>query len=223
MTQGRIIPTGVEFMDRLSVTTTYTYLGEKMPYPETGAVLLVDLDGSRQEQLREDALDISDVLMDNGGIEVYAAETPRDQEKIWRVRRNVAEAFKAISPDQCLEDVVVPIAAITRLVPYLKTLSEKFDVLIPCYGHAGDGNLHVTVVKKTESSREAWEAALPRILEELYGTVYSLGGTISGEHGIGHKRKKYLPLVMEEAQIELMKRIKAAFDPDQILNPGKIF
>lgn len=223
MTKERIIPTGIEFMDRLSVATTHSYLGEKMAYPETGAVLLIELDGTNQEQLRDEAMAISNLLMENGVIEIYAAETPDTQEKIWKIRRNVAEAFKAIDPYQSLEDVVVPIANIPKLIPRLTELSEKYNVLIPCYGHAGDGNLHATVVKKTESSLEDWEETLPNVLADLYKVVFELGGTISGEHGIGHKRKKYLSLVLGQAEIELMKRIKLAFDPNQILNPGKIF
>jgi glycolate oxidase len=223
MTKGGIIPTGIEFMDRLSVTTTHKFLGEKMAYPETGAVLLIELDGTNQEQLFEEAMAVSDLLEANGSIEIYAAETPDMQEKIWKIRRNVAEAFKAIDPVQSLEDIVVPIANIPKLIPVLTELSQKYNVLIPCYGHAGDGNLHATIVKKAEDSLDYWKEILPKLLGELYKSVYDLGGTISGEHGIGHKRKKYLPLVMSEVEIELMKRIKLAFDPNNILNPGKMF
>lgn len=223
MTKAGVIPTGIEFMDRLSVATTHEYLGQQMAYPETNAVLLIELDGTDHEQLLNQAMAVSELLMENGVIEVYAAETPDNQEKIWKVRRNIAEAFKAISPVQSLEDIVVPIASIPKLVPHLSTLSEKYNVLIPCYGHAGDGNLHATVVKKQEETMERWAEILPRVLTELYQIVSDLGGTISGEHGIGHKRKKYLPLVMGQAEIDLMKRIKLAFDPKNLLNPGKIF
>lgn len=223
MTKGGIIPTGIEFMDRLSVTTTHKYLGEKMAYPETGAVLLIELDGANQEKLLEEAMAVSELLEENGALEIYAAETPDMQEKIWRIRRNIAEAFKAIDPVQSLEDIVVPIAAIPKLLPILSELSEKYNVLIPCYGHAGDGNLHATIVKKAEDTMENWKKTLPLVLVGLYQAVYALGGTISGEHGIGHKRKAYLPLVMSSTEIELMKRIKRAFDPGGILNPGKIF
>jgi glycolate oxidase len=223
MTQARLIPTGIEFMDRQSISTTHDYLGEKMPYPETNAALLIELDGSNPEQLRDEAMEVSEILMENGVIEVYAAETPDTQEKIWKVRRNIAEAFKAISPVQSLEDIVVPIAEIPRLIPFLQELQQKHDVLIPCYGHAGDGNLHATIVKKSETGMDVWRETLPKLLNELYSKVAELGGTISGEHGIGHKRKKYLPLVLSGTEIELMKKIKRAFDPNHILNPGKMF
>ena len=223
MTKGRLIPTGIEFMDRLSISTTHEYLGEKMPYPEANAALLIELDGTNPSQLRDEAMAVSEILMENGVIEVYAAETPDTQEKIWNVRRNIAEAFKAISPVQSLEDIVVPIAEIPKLIPFLTALQEKYDVLIPCYGHAGDGNLHATVVKKADTPLETWKESLPRLLTELYQQVFRLGGTISGEHGIGHKRKEYLPLVLGETEIQLMKKIKYAFDPKNLLNPGKMF
>ncbi len=96
-------------------------------------------------------------------------------------------------------------------------------MLFPCYGHAGDGNLHATVVKKPETPMEEWHEKLPRILEELYVAVAKLGGTVSGEHGIGSKRARYLPLVMDPVVIDLQRRIKKAFDPLNVLNPGKIF
>jgi glycolate oxidase len=142
---------------------------------------------------------------------------------MWHVRENIAEAFKAICPVQSLEDIVVPLAQIPELVEALEGLSEQYDVLIPCYGHAGDGNLHATPVKKPETPLDEWEEKLPALLSELYTLVYRLGGTLSGEHGVGSKRLAYLPLVMDETVIALQRRIKAAFDPNGILNPGKIF
>jgi len=142
---------------------------------------------------------------------------------MWRPRQEMAEALKAISPVQSLEDIVVPMAQIPDLMPELDRLSEDYDVVIPCYGHAGDGNLHATVVKKPETPMETWDEILPTILEELYGVVADLGGTISGEHGIGSKRARYLPLVMDSKLIALQRSIKQVFDPLTILNPGKIF
>jgi len=135
----------------------------------------------------------------------------------------MAEAFKAICPVQSIEDIVVPLANIPRLMPELERLAQRYHVLIPCYGHAADGNLHATVVKRPETPMEEWQAKLPAILTDLYKVVAQLGGTISGEHGIGSKRARYLPLVMDPALMALHRRIKQAFDPNGILNPGKIF
>jgi glycolate oxidase len=223
MTKTGIIPTGIEFMDKLSLDTTSEFLNEKKRHEDSGAVLIIEVDGNETELVREECLQIGELCLDHGALDAFVAEGPADQEKIWKVRRHVAEAFKAISPDQSLEDIVVPVNAIPLLIPRLHELSEKHEVLIPCYGHAGDGNLHATIVKKPETSMEVWRETLPAVLTDLYKVTRELGGTISGEHGIGHKRKAYLPLVLSEEEIEAMKRIKRALDPQNVLNPGKIF
>ena len=223
MNTMRIIPTGIEFMDKISLDTASEFLNEKKRYQDAGAVLIIELDGNDPDQVRDECLDIGELCLDHGALDAFVAEGPADQEKIWKVRRHAAEAFKAISPEQSLEDIVVPVSNIPKLIPLLEEISGKYNVIIPCYGHAGDGNMHATIVKKPEESMENWEKTLPLVLEELYKAVKKLGGTISGEHGIGHKRKKYLSLALGEAEIGIMKKIKQAFDPNNILNPGKIF
>jgi glycolate oxidase len=223
MTGGRLIPTSVEFMDRLAVETTYKYLEEEPPMPDIGAMLLIEVDGPNMEQVEAMCEPIVDLCLELGALDVYVGNTPANERRMWRVRENIAEAFKAICPVQSLEDIVVPLAQIPALVSRLEELSTQYDVLIPCYGHAGDGNLHATPVKKPETPLDEWEEKLPALLKDLYAEVYQLGGTISGEHGVGHKRIDYLPLVMDRTVIDLQRRIKAAFDPNYILNPGKIF
>jgi glycolate oxidase len=223
MTQGRIIPTSVEFMDRLSVETTYRYLEERPPHPNIGAMLLIEVDGPNDEQVEAIYDPIIDLCLELGALDVYVGNTPANERRMWHVRENIAEAFKAICPVQSLEDIVVPMAQIPELIPALEAISARYDVLIPCYGHAGDGNLHATVVKRPETSMVEWHEKLPAVLVDLYQAVARLGGTISGEHGLGSKRASYLPLVMDETLIALQRRIKQAFDPNNILNPGKIF
>lgn len=223
MTQMRIIPTGIEFMDKVSLDTTCDFLNDKKRHEDAGAVLIIELDGNDDEQVREQCLDIGELCLDHGALDAFVAEGPADQEKIWKVRRHAAEAFKAISPEQSLEDIVVPVSSIPKLIPVLEELSNKHNVIIPCYGHAGDGNMHATVVKKPEQSLDEWKKTLPAVLTDLYVAVKELGGTISGEHGIGHKRKDFMPLVLGEAEINSMVSIKKALDPNNVLNPGKMF
>jgi len=223
MTQGRIIPTSVEFMDALSVKTAYEYIGERPPHPNIGAMLLIEVDGNSEEQVETEYNAIIDLCLDLGALDIYVGNTISTERKMWRVRQEMADAFKAICPIQSLEDIVVPMAQIPDLMPELERLSQKYDVLIPCYGHAGDGNVHATVIKKPEAPLKEWQEKLPKILEELYVAVARLGGTLSGEHGIGSKRSRYLPLVLDPVVIELQRRIKKTFDPLNILNPGKIF
>jgi glycolate oxidase len=223
MTRGRVIPTSVEFMDRLSVETTYRYLEERPPHPNIGAMLLIEVDGPNDEQVEAVYDPIIDLCLELGALDVYVGNTPANERRMWHVRENIAEAFKAICPVQSLEDIVVPLSEIPDLMPALEQIGQKYDVLVPCYGHAGDGNLHATVVKKPETAMDEWHEKLPAILIDLYREVARLGGTISGEHGVGSKRASYLPLVMDPTLIALQRRIKQVFDPNNILNPGKIF
>ena len=224
ITRTRSMPTGIEFMDRLSLDISCNHLGESMKhYQDAGAILIVELDGKSAEVIRDECLAMGDLCLEQGAIDAFIAESPSDQARIWNVREHVAEAIKALSQAQTLEDVVVPISNIPKLSEVLKSLSQKHNLLIPCYGHAGDGNLHATIVKKDDMPFEVWQEKLPEILEELYRAVEKLGGTISGEHGIGHKRKQFLPLVMDKTVIAAMKSIKGVFDPNLILNPGKLW
>jgi len=223
MTKVGIIPTSIEFMDRLSVQTSCQYLNEHLPYQKAGAMLLIEVDGNREDVVSDDAETIGELCLENGAIEVYVADNYTTQERIWSVRRNIAEAFKVVSPHQSLEDIVVPIAAIPDLMPELDRISKKYDIQIPCYGHAGDGNLHATLVKNPQSTMEEWYEVETKSLKELYKATKDLGGTISGEHGIGSKRKDFMRIVTSKAEMDLIRRIKKAFDPNCIMNPGKIF
>jgi glycolate oxidase len=223
MTEGRLVPASVEFMDGLSVATVYRFLGESPPRPDIAAMLLLEVDGSDAEQVEREMVTVAELCTAAGALDVYVGNTPETERRMWRPRQNLFEAFKVVSPVHSLEDVVVPLAQIPALMPELERLAAKYGVLIPCYGHAGDGNLHATPVKKPETPLGRWQAQLPALLTELYEAVARLGGTISGEHGVGAKRAAYLPLVLDPAVIALQRRIKAAFDPHNILNPGKIF
>lgn len=223
MTNGKIIPTSIEFMDELSFKTSCEYLNEKLPYQEANAMLLIELDGDNMAVIEDQYETIGELCMKNGAIEVYVADNATTIERVWRIRRNIAEAWKLVSPHQSLEDVVVPVSEIPTFMDRLADLQKKYDVSIPCYGHAGDGNLHVTPVKNPDWTLEKWYDTLHELLPEMYKMVAALGGTISGEHGIGHKRKDYIHIVLSDREIEFMKKIKKAFDPNLILNPGKIF
>ncbi len=223
MTNGRIIPTAVEFMDKSSVHAACDYLNEHLPYEEAGAMLLIEVDGNSYQQVEYEYETIGELCLEHGALEVYVADNHTTQERVWSVRRNIAEAFMVVSPHQSLEDVVVPMKSIPALVKAVEKIGTKYDVQIPAYGHAGDGNMHVTPVKNPKHSMEKWNEILPSILKEIYTVTQELGGTISGEHGVGHKRKQYINEVLEPKTLELMRRVKLAFDPNYILNPGKIF
>jgi glycolate oxidase len=217
------IPTSIEFMDKLSVETSCAYLNESLPYEDCGAMLLIEMDGSNPETVDMDAESVGELCMEKAAIEVYMADNRTTQERVWSVRRNIAEAFKVRSPVQSLEDIVVPTASIPDIIPQLDRISKKYGIAIPCYGHAGDGNLHATLVKDPSMPMDEWHAKEPLALEDLYSVVAGLGGKISGEHGIGLKRKKYMAEFMSPIELDLIKAIKRAWDPIGIMNPGKLF
>ncbi|MBR3651500.1 MAG: FAD-binding protein [Victivallales bacterium] len=223
MTEGGVIPTAVEFMDKLSFQTACQYLNETLPCQDSGAMLLITIDGADAAQIEHDYDVIGEQCLKAGATQVYVADTKANSERIWRIRRSVAEAFKVFSPNQSLEDIVVPIASIPDMSAAIDRISKKYGVLIPCYGHAGDGNLHATPVMPPEWTLEKWQEPLPALLMDLYAETIALGGHISGEHGIGHKRKKYMLKLADKGFLAMMRAVKNGLDPNGILNPGKIF
>ena len=226
MTGAGIVPAAIEFMDQRSIRSACEYLNETLPYEQAGsdgAALLVTVDGPDGEQVQRDYEAIGKLCMEAGAVEVYVADNATTSNRLWNIRRNIPESYAVISVHQGNEDVVVPIAKIPNLVAGMHELAAKYGVHIPAYGHAGDGNLHTRIVKNPDVPLAKWNAILPQILTELYELTASLGGRISGEHGIGHKRKQYMPMFIDEPQIELMRAIKRSLDPNNILNPGKIF
>jgi glycolate oxidase len=223
MTTSGIIPTAIEFMDQLAVKAACEYLNESIPYQQAGAMLLITVDGTDADVVERDYDAIGEQAMQAGAIEVYVADNFTTSQRIWKVRQNIGEAFNLVSRNQSNEDIVVPMAEIPVLIAKLQELARRYDIMIPSYGHAGDGNVHARIVMNPAWQVERWHELLPRILEELYTLTRELGGTISGEHGIGHKRKKYMPLVVSPAHMEMMKAIKRALDPKNVLNPGKMF
>ncbi|MBS3820681.1 MAG: FAD-binding protein [Planctomycetes bacterium] len=223
MTEGGIVPTAIEFIDRNAVKLACDYLNETLPYQDAGAMLLLTCDGPTTEQVEREYEAIGEQCLAAGGIEVYVADNATTTERIWSVRRNIAEAAALLGEHQANEDLVVPPAAIAELVLGLEAISRKHDVFMPAYGHAGDGNIHTRIIKRPETSIEDWQAALPGVLREVYTLTARLGGRISGEHGIGHKRKAHMGQFVSEAYLDLCRSLKKAWDPNGVLNPGKIF
>jgi len=223
VTESGIIPTAIEFMDRASVQAACSYLNETIPYQQAGAMLIITVDGADKGQVEKEYEAIGELCMKYGALEVYVADNPTTSERIWKVRRNIGEAYNVVSRRQSNEDIVVPPASISEAVAKLEELAVRYKVRIPCFGHAGDGNLHARIVSDPQWTDAQWSEILPRILDELYRLTARLGGRISGEHGIGHKRKNYMSLVVSDVYLDMLRAIKKGLDPNNVLNPGKIF
>jgi len=219
---GKIIPATMELMDRKALRAAEAFLEKQAPFREAEAHLLVQLDGPDRASLAVDYENIGKIVSDFGALDVLVAEDRPARDRIWEMRRCMSDALTKMSPVREREDVVVPRAQIPALFGKIDALGRKHGVEIICYGHIGDGNVHVNVMKGALPLGD-WEAMLPKLLESLFREVVALGGTISGEHGIGYVKRKFLPLALDPAAIAVMRAVKRAVDPDNILNPGKIF
>ena len=223
MTRSGIVPCSIELMDKLSCEIAYAHVGEKLPHRQMSALLLIEVDGSDANQVEADLNKLADLCLETGALDVLVANTPAQIKKMWRPRQMVAEAFKVIAPEVSGEDIVLPLSEIPKLDTILQRLSAKHGVRMSGFGHVGDGNIHVHTLVGDGMTSDQLRAIMPALLRELYEQVAAIGGTLSGEHGIGSKRKAYLGMVLEPESIALMRGIKAVFDPLHILNPGKIF
>ena len=218
-----INPSAMEFMEKDAIDWSIKYSGELSfkVKPEWQALLIVEVDGNNLDVLMSDCEIISAVMQQNQCDEILFADSAEQKNAIWKIRRKVGEAVKSNSVYK-EEDTVVPRAELPILLKGVKAIGKKYGFNSVCYGHAGDGNLHVNIIKGALSD-QAWNIDLPNAISEIFELCKSLGGTISGEHGIGLVQKNYLPIVFSPYHLQLMKDIKKVFDPNYILNPGKIF
>ena len=214
-------PTAVEFMEREVIACAETYLGKQFPDTSADAYLLVRLDGASVEALKPAMDTLTDLALSIGAKNVLLADTDERKESIWNARGAFLEAIKGSTPEMDECDVVVPREIIPAFVRKSVEIGKKLGVRICSFGHAGDGNLHIYACKD-ELTDEVWNDVVEKVMDELYIAAHEMGGEVSGEHGIGHAKKGFLAQSMGETQMNLMRGIKASFDPKGILNPGKV-
>ncbi|MGI5822225.1 MAG: FAD-binding oxidoreductase, partial [Bacteroidales bacterium] len=221
MTESGIIPTAVEFMDSLSIKASETYLNSSLPYSDAAAYLIIELEGSTEQQVESEYEAIGKMCLNSGALEVFVADNLSTQDRIWKARKSVAEALRLVSPVYCMEDITVPTSEIPQLLSKISAISRKHGVKIPCFGHAGDGNIHATVLKENMDDA-TWQVTRKKAIDDIYAATYQHNGNLSGEHGIGAIRLKSLEQFMDPAELNVLRSIKRALDPNLILNPGKI-
>ncbi|MGO8763289.1 MAG: FAD-binding oxidoreductase [Desulfobaccales bacterium] len=218
LTSG-LAPTALEFMDHVTLACVKEMLPFALP-EATAALLLIAVDGHPKD-VEDRATRIARFCREQGARPVLRAKTPEEAERLWRARKVISPALLKVKPHKVSEDVAVPLGAIPALITALQEISRRRGLIIPSYGHAGDGNIHVNVLYDHQVPGER-QAVNPTV-EDIFTMVRDLGGTLSGEHGVGLTKAPYLGMELSPAAMALQQRIKAAFDPHNIMNPGKIF
>jgi len=217
-----LFPAAIEFMEKDAIEIAQNYLKTFLvPTHACEGLLFIEYDGDDLDQLRKSLEKTYQILEESFSlVDYWVAEAPDEQAALWRIRRVIGEAVKFQSPYK-EEDCVVPRAEIPTLVRFVKELEKAYGFQSVVYGHGGDGNLHVNILKNDLSDAQ-WNELLPKAIHRLFARVIELGGTITGEHGIGYVQKPYFTSLMPTATIHLTRAIKKVFDPNGILNPGKI-
>jgi len=217
----RVVPAAVELIDRDSLNSVRESLSPRLVPPDTTAVLIVEVDGSSDRSVEEDLDRVAGACLSAGAGQVTRAADEAERDAIWAVRRHVSLALKATGLVKVNHDVVVPRGRVPELFEVITEMKRVFDLRVASFGHAGDGNIHVNVMLTPDDAGE--RARATEAERFLFTHVVALEGSISGEHGIGFAKAPYIGLELSEVEIALMQRVKAAFDPNGILNPGKIF
>jgi glycolate oxidase len=215
----KIVPRALEFIDEACIKAVNVYAGFDVPNG-TKAMLLIELDGPAESVLN-DAQRVMEICRLNNAFEVEKAETEEEKDSLWAIRRSISPSLYAISSGKVNEDICVPRSRVTEMLERIAEIGKKYDFTIANFGHAGDGNIHVNIL--TEPSNHGELERAEKAVEEILQTVIRLGGTLSGEHGIGNTKSKYLKYEIGPVEMQLMRNIKKLFDPNNILNPGKIF
>jgi len=216
---AKIIPTTLEFMDAATIECIRN-TSDIALNPACQAILIIEVDGE-PEILDKQTGRILDVIGPFGILETMIAATEEESERIWQVRRVVSPSLRKVGPDKFNEDIVVPRSKVPDMIRALEKISEGYEVPIVNFGHAGDGNIHVNIMVDLQETGMA--ARVEKVVDEVFRAAVLLRGSISGEHGIGTSKARYMALELDEPTISAMRRIKTTFDPHNILNPGKIF
>ncbi|MBQ1212135.1 MAG: FAD-binding oxidoreductase [Clostridia bacterium] len=220
--KAKCIPTAIEFMQKEVISDAESYLGSKFPDSSADAYLLLKFDGQSTQEIEGYYDGAAQICLERGAKDIFISDTAERDETIWKARGAFLEAIKNSTTDMDEVDVVVPRSNVSEMVEFSHKLQEKVGARIKCFGHAGDGNLHIYVLKD-DLTEEQWKEKLGEAMDHMYAKAKELKGEVSGEHGIGYAKKEYLHRSLDPVSIELMRGIKKVFDPKNLLNPGKIF
>ncbi len=219
LAQG-ILPTSIEIMDQTTLQCVEEMLHIGLPV-DMDAMLLISVDGNHIDSVKQDLAEVERVCRATDGTTVQVAQDDKEAAQLWQARRSVAPALARRMPNKLGEDIAVPRSKIPEMVKAVRQIASKYQLMIPIYGHAGDGNLHPNILCNKRNADEMQRVRLAAA--EIFEVAIALGGTLSGEHGIGLLKKEFMVMDLGEAQVNAMKALKQALDPEGLLNPGKIF
>ncbi len=218
MLRAGLTPTCVEFMDNATVQSVERFLQEGLPHSDIGHYIIIQMEADTEEDLDNRTIALDELCTANGAISVLVA----DSQKIWKARKAFTEATRVESAVQSFEDIVVPVDRIPEAAEEINRIAARYGLILRMVSHAGDGNIHITLFRSNLEEDE-WDYRLAAFQNDLYKVIYKMGGRLSGEHGIGYKRKDLMQKFTDPVELDMMRRIKKALDPGLILNPGKIF
>jgi glycolate oxidase len=219
--KSKAIPTAIEFMEREAIIAAEDFLGKQFPDNSSEAYLLLSFDGNHKAELEEAYEKVAHICLEAGALDVFIANTQERLDAIWSARGAFLEAIKASTTEMDECDVVVPRNKVADFVKFTSQLQSQFDIKIKSFGHAGDGNLHIYILRDQLSDAE-WRKKLDAVMDAMYQKAKEFGGEVSGEHGIGSAKKPYLEASKGAEYMDLLKRVKLAFDPKNLINPGKV-
>jgi glycolate oxidase len=217
---SKIIPTTLEFMDKKAVRCVEDYTHMGLPV-DAGALLIIEVDGNSAAVIDQEILEIQKICQAHKAIETKVAKDNQEAEEIWKARRATSSALLKLNPTKVNEDITVPRSKVPEILRRVEAIAQKYGLIIVTFGHAGDGNIHVNVMIDKRNADEVERTH--KAVREIFEATLALEGTLSGEHGIGTTKAPYIALEMGDMGLEVMRKIKKAFDPNGILNPGKIF
>jgi glycolate oxidase len=217
--KSHIIPSTLEFIDQTAIRFMDDYLRIGLPFTEAEALLLIEVDGD-QELISKQCTSIEKICYGQGASAVQIARSPEEEAQIWRQRRSLSPNLLKLNPDKINEDITVPISKIPDIIRRVGAIAEKYRLISVCFGHAGDGNIHVNLMINRKNPDDVANAH--KAVKEIFRATLELGGTISGEHGIGITKAPFLEMDIGSENFALMNRLKHLLDPHHILNPGKL-
>jgi len=217
---GGVTPVAMEFLDKLSIQAVESKYNKGLPQ-DAGAILVTDVDGNSHDELNAQLEIIQSKFAENGCSEFRIAKDEQEAADLWFARRNVSPSLSVYGNKKLNEDITVPRSKLPDLLNAIDGVAKKYGVTVPCFGHTGDGNVHTNVMVKDGSDPQQLEIG-HKAIEEIFQITVDMGGTLSGEHGIGLAKAPFMTMAFNEAELALFKAIKQAFDPKNILNPNKM-